>query len=106
MSRLLRVVVLSVGVFQLEPPPVAPAVHLVADPRHVGGVRATAAAHISHAQLQPLLDEHLYSFTLVTVYPPGEHQKSYYKFLTQSDLILCCILLNLFVSICNLLLLK
>lgn len=48
---------------------VPPALHLVADARDVGGVGPAAAAHVAHAQRQPLLDEHLHRLALVAVDP-------------------------------------
>lgn len=48
---------------------VLPAEHLVADARDVGGVGAATPAHVPHAQLQPLLDEHLHCFAFIPVYP-------------------------------------
>lgn len=56
-------------VFGLEAVSVPPAVHLVLDARHVCGVRATAAAHVPHAEVQPLLYVYLHGLALVTVYP-------------------------------------
>lgn len=68
-SCLLSIVILCVGVFRLEAPPVAPAVNLVAYAGDISGVRATTTAYISHAQLQPFLHENFHRFALVPIYP-------------------------------------
>lgn len=61
----------GVGVLLVEAVAVPPAMHLVADPRDVRGVRPAAPAHVAHAQRQPLLDEHFHGLALVAVDPPA-----------------------------------